>query len=233
MSQAVEPSEPMPTIVGQPPRWLIPVFGTAIVLMIIATNLGNVLFARLLDGDQLILLALNSTNKYLLLTALDTEALPYYLIAISRLLAPDPLFYILGLVYGDRALQWAQKVFPGIDPLVEQFTQDRTVFKKLLIPAIVIAPNNPVCLLAGVAAIPWKLFLVLNVIGTVGRVVLFRQLAFIFEDQVEAIVETAVQYQGWLTRGSFVLVAAYVAWQVLSGRGLAGGVDSLDEELNK
>lgn len=233
MSQAVEPSEPMPTIVGQPPRWLIPVLGAAIVLMIIATNMGNILFARLLDGNQLILLALNSTNKYLLLTALDTEALPYYLISTARLLAPDPLFYILGFVYRDRALRWAKKVFPGIDPLVDQFTQDHTAFKKLLLPALVIAPNNPVCLLAGVAAIPWRVFITLNIIGTVGRVILFRQLAFIFADQVESIVDTAVKYQGWLTRGSFVLVVGYIVWQVLSGRGLAGGVDTLDEELNK
>ncbi len=203
----------------------------SIVALVIANNVGNAVWARWVESNPLGLLALNSSNKYLLGTSIVTEFLPYLVVASLRLLAPDPLFYLLGFLYRDRALHWARRAFPGIDPLVDQFEADQSTFKKLLHVLVVVMPNNPVCLLAGVAAMPVLRFAVLNIVGTVGRIVLMRQIGFLFEDQIRDVLDVVARYQGWLTRGSIALVVAYLAWQVLGRRGLVGGVEALEEEL--
>ncbi len=213
------------------PRWILPLLGGSIVALVIANNVGNAVWARWVEANPLGLLALNSSNKYLLGTSIVTDLWPYVGVATLRLLAPDPLFYLLGALYRERALHWARRAFPGIDPLVDQFEADQSTFKKLLHVLVVIMPNNPVCLLAGVAAMPLWRFAVLNVVGTVGRVLLFRQIGFLFEDQIRDVLDVVAKYQGWLTRGSILLVVLYLAWQAFGRRGLVGGVEALEEEL--
>ena len=213
------------------PRWLLPLLGGSILALVIANNIGNAVWARWVESNPLGLLALNSTNKYLLGTSIVTDFWPYLGVATLRLLAPDPLFYLLGALYRERALHWARRAFPGIDPLVDQFEADESTFKKLLNVLVVIMPNNPVCLLAGVAAMPVWRFAVLNLVGTVGRVLLMRQIGFLFEDQIREVLDAVAKYQAWLTRGSLVLVVLYLAWQAFGRRGLVGGVEALEEEL--
>jgi len=213
------------------PRWILPLLGGSILLLVLANNVGNAVWARWVEANPLGLLALNSSNKYLLGTSIVTDFWPYLGVASLRLLAPDPLFYLLGALYRERALHWARRAFPGIDPLVDQFEADRSTFKKLLHVLVVIMPNNPVCLLAGVAAMPVLRFAVLNVIGTVGRVVLMRWIGFLFEDQIREVLDVVAKYQSWLTRGSILLVVVYLAWQAFGRRGLVGGVETLEEEL--
>jgi membrane protein YqaA with SNARE-associated domain len=201
------------------PRWVLPLIGAAIVALIIANNVGNAVWAVWIEKNPLGLLALNSSNKYLLGTSIVTDFWPYVTVSTLRLVAPDPLFYLLGFLYRERALHWAQ------------FREDDTTFKKVLNVLVVVMPNNPVCLLAGVAAMPLLRFAVLNLVGTVGRVVLLRQVGFLFEDQIRDVLDLVAQYQGWLTRGSIALVVAYLAWQAFGRKGLVGGVETLEEEL--
>jgi hypothetical protein len=235
----------------RPPRWFLPVVGTSIVVMIAATNIGNIVWpcavalpgadstssvctAPVLswfDGNPLGLLMLNSSNKYLLATSVLTEWLPFVSIALVRLLLPDPLFYLLGYVYRGKALNWARQVFPGMDPVFDQFESQGGATRRVLDVAVVVAPNNPVSLLAGVAAMPWRRFLVLNVVGTIGRIALMRGIGTVFSDQIEDVLEVVARYQRWLTLGSLVLVLLYVVYQVVGRRGLVGGVESLEDEL--
>lgn len=234
-----------------PPRWFLPVVGGSIVLMIAATNLGNIVWPcavalpgaettssvctapvlRWFDGNPYGLLMLNSSNKYLLATTVLTEWLPFASIALVRLLLPDPLFYLIGFVYRGRALNWARQVFPGMDPVFDQFQSQGGATRRVLDAAVVIAPNNPVSLLAGIAAMPWQRFLVLNVIGTIGRIAIMRTIGTIFSDQITDVLDLVARYQRWLTIGSLVLVGLYVAYQVIGRRGLVGGVESLEDEL--
>jgi membrane protein DedA with SNARE-associated domain len=213
------------------PRWLLPLIGTLIVLLVIANNIGNAVWASWVESNPLGLLALNSTNKYLLATSINTSLVPYTVISTLRLLAPDPLFYAIGYLYGPRALHWARDVFPGSKKLLEQVQEDDGVINKVLNVLVVVAPNNPVCLIAGVTRFPIGRFIVLNVIGTIGRVLLFRWIGFLFEDQIKDLLDVVARYQRWLLIASVVAVVAYVAWQVLGRKGLIGGVEELEEEL--
>ena len=218
------------------PRWLLPALTAGIVALVAAANIGNVMWVRWSNtstGHPLWLLGLNSSNRYLLLTSIITSAPPYVAVAMTRLLAPDPLFYILGFAYRERALGWARNVFRGMDAFFDMFEQDQNGFKRILDVAVLIAPNNPVCLLAGVAAMPIRKFIALNVIGTLGRILLMRALGLVFEDEIRDLLDVVGRYQRWLTLASLVGVAGYVAWQAVGRRGLVGGVESLEEDLGE
>jgi len=234
-----------------PPRWFLPVVGASIVALIIANNLGNAVWScavivgepekassvcswpgvSWIAGNPLGLLALNSSNKYLLATSVLTSWLPYAAIAFVRLMLPDPLFYLLGYVYRGKALDWARQVFPGMDPIFAQFESDTGASRRLLDVAVFIAPNNPVSLLAGVAAMPFRRFLLLSATGTVARIALMRGIGLLFRDEIQDLLDVVARYQKWFTIASVAGVALYFVYQVIGRRGLVGGVESLEDEL--
>ena len=233
------------------PRWLLPLLGGLIVALVVANNVGNATWVcavttgsgtrsswlcqqawmSWINGNPLGLLALNSSNKYLLATSVSTDLLPAAVIATLRLLAPDPIFYLIGFLYGPRALLLARRVFPGSDPLFDQIESDSGGFRRVIDIAVVVAPNNPVCLVAGVARMDWRRFAVLNVVGTIGRVLLMRLIGAVFENQIRDVLDVVAQYQKWFTLASVVGVVTYVLYQAVGRRGLIGGVEELDDEL--
>ncbi len=235
----------------RPPRWFLPAVGTCIVALIAANNVGNVVWpcavtlsgatstssvctAPVLswfDGNPLGLLMLNSSNKYLLATSVLTDWAPYTAVALVRLMAPDPLFFLLGRIYRGRALGWARQVFPGMDPVFDQFESQGGATRHVLDAAVFIAPNNPICLLAGIASMSWRRFLALAIAGTLARIALMRGIGLLFSDQIENVLDVVGRYQRWFTLGSLALVAAYVIYQIAGRRGLVGGVESLEDEL--
>ncbi len=213
------------------PRWLLPSLTAGIIALVVASNLGNVVWASWAEDRPLGLLALNSSNKYLLITSISLDAVPMVVVATLRLLAPDPIFFAMGWLYGDRALHWARRTFPGSTQLLDQVHQDPRLVHKVLNVLVVVAPNNVVCLVAGVVRFPIRRFIVLNVVGTVGRVLLMRWIGLFFEDQIEDVLDIVNRYQTWLIWGSVAAVAAVVIWQVVSDRGLVGGLEELEDEL--
>ena len=233
-----------------PPRWFLPLVGTCIVALIAANNIGNIVWSCAVVSDPgkassmctwpgvswfadnpLGLLMLNSSNKYVLATSVLTSWLPYAAIALVRLSLPDPLFYLVGYLYRGRALNWARQVFPGMDPVFDQFESQGGASRNVLDIAVFVAPNNPVCLLAGIASMPPRRFIALSVSGTIARIALMRGIGLIFSDQISDVLDVVARYQRWFTLGSLLLVVAYVAYQVVGRRGLVGGVESLEDEL--
>jgi len=73
---------------------------------------------------------------------------------------------------------------------------------------------------------------VLNVVGTLGRVLLMRSLGAAFSTTITDFVDDVVApYQKWFTIVSVVMVVAYLAYQTIGRKGLIGGVEELEEEL--
>jgi membrane protein DedA with SNARE-associated domain len=213
------------------PSWFLPVVGAAIITLVVANNFGNVIWAEWVIDQPLALLALNSSNKYLLATSVNTDLLAVLAVSTIRLMAPDPLFYAIGYLYGDRALKWAGDVFPGIHPVIEQARADDGSFRWLMTALLLIMPNNPVCLIAGVVRVPFARFLALSFIGTVGRILLMRLIGSIFSEQIEDLLEVVARYQRWLLLASIVFVVGYVTYQATRRKGLIGAVEELEEDL--
>lgn len=202
-----------------------------IVLLVVASNAGNVVWADWVRSHPLGLIALNSSNKYLLATSISLDLVPMVVVGTLRLLAPDPIFFAMGWLYGDRALHWARRTFPGGTQLLDRVHEDPAAAHRILNVAVLVAPNNLICLVAGAVRFPVRRFVVLNVVGTIGRVLLMRWIGLVFEDQIEDVLKFVDRYQTWLLWGSVAAVALLVVWQMVSDRGLVGGLEELEDEL--
>lgn len=199
-----------------------------LIVMVAASNAATFLWASLVDTHPLWLLTLSAQNRYLALTTNSLDPWSYYVVGALRLLAPDPLFYLLGLWYGVRAIDWMERRAPSVGMslrwLEKAFVRARYVI-------VFAAPNNPVSLLAGAAAMPPVVFAVLNIAGTISRLVLIRLLGNVFERPIDAFLGFVSDYRWYLIAGSVVLAVASSWADRRSGGGEVGALRHLGDDL--
>lgn len=197
------------------------------IFLIICSNVANVMWPTLSDEHPLLLIALSSINRYLLLVSDQLDPVSYYVVGTARLLVSDPLFFLLGYWYGDRALEWVERRSSTYGPMLRRF-QD--VFGKAAWPLVVIAPNNYICLFAGAAGMHIGLFFALNLAGTVGRLYLIRVTGDVLSSPIDGVQDFISEYQWQLIAVSAVLVA----WSLRNefrGKGEIDDLVHIDEEL--
>lgn len=212
----------------QPPgrhtlKWLV----APIVVLIICSNIANVMWPTLSEDHPLLLIALSSINRYLLLVSDQLDPVSYYAVGTARLVVSDPLFFLLGYWYGDRALEWVDRKSPTYGPMLRKF-QD--AFGKAAWPLVLLAPNNYICLFAGAAGMRVGLFFALNLVGTVGRLYLIRVTGDVLSSPIDGVQDFIGRYQWQLVAVS----ALFVAWSLRNefrGDGEIDDLRHLDEEL--
>ena len=201
VAEPMHESAPPPPERPRPPRWVLPVLLTGVGVLLVAANVGNLFYASLVQRHPALLLALNSTNRVLVGVTNRLDAVTYYGIGFTRLLAADPLFYLLGLFYGDAAIRWIERKMGDGAASIIWFEK---AFNKARYPIVLIAPNNPVCLLAGATNMPVPVFLTLNAVGTVGRLYLARLFGKAFTAPISA-------FTGFLDRYRWPIVGVSIA----------------------
>jgi membrane protein DedA with SNARE-associated domain len=143
---------------------------------------------------------LNPRNRYLLLASTQVGAVEFFVVGFVRLVLTDPIGYVLGAQYGDGALRWAKRGFgEGVETAVR-------LFGKAAPLVILVAPNLYMCILAGASGMKVRTFLALNVVGTIGRLLLVRLTGNVFEDELESVLHWIRRYQWWLVGISVVVV---------------------------
>jgi membrane protein DedA with SNARE-associated domain len=167
-------------------------------------TIADWLAPALLVAHPLLVVGLDPKIRYLALTA-ERVALPvWFAAAFVRLFATDPLWYLLGRWYGDDAASWLERRL-GMGRtlrLVERW------FGRASWPIVAAAPDGLVCLLAGATGMSPLTFVVLDVIGTVGRFVLVRALVGPFGGQIAGVGHLVGRYAWWLVAMSVTLTAA-------------------------
>jgi len=134
---------------------VLPALLTGVGILLVASNVGNLFYATLVVRHPAVLLALTSTNRVLVGVTNQLDAVSYYGIGFVRLLVADPLFYLLGLFYGDAAIRWIERKMGDGAASIIWFEK---AFNKARYPIVLVAPNNPVCLLAAGRSwpFPWR-----------------------------------------------------------------------------
>lgn len=201
---------------------VIPIIG-----LIIASNVANAMWPTLQENHPLLLIALSSINRYLILVSEQLDPVSYYVVGTARLLVSDPLFFLLGYWYGDNALAWVEKRSTTYGPLLRK---GQAWFGKAAWPLVVIAPNNIVCLFAGAAGMRVVTFYALNITGTLGRLYLIRVLGETFDSPIGSFRDFVSDYQIPLIIVSVILVAFSMRREFSRG----GEIDDLrhiDERL--
>ncbi|MGQ0743731.1 MAG: DedA family protein [Acidimicrobiales bacterium] len=197
-----------------------------IIVLTVAGTIGSAFTPVLAVENPLLLIALDSRNRMLIL-AREVSLVPFVVVALLRRSLSDPLFYLLGRFYGDGAVRWLEKKGGG-GSLV---TTTERVFAKARYPMVFAFPGAIVCALAGQTGMSPVGFMVTNLAGTLTSIVAVRALGEAVASPVEAIL-------GFFQRNLVVTTAISIALVLLSlvfnrgeDAGIAGSVDQLEAEL--
>ena len=166
---------------------------------------------------------LNARNRILVLTTNQLDAVTFYLAAGIRLLASDPLFYLLGRWYGDAMVVWVEKRSKTFGEQVRLYER---AFSKAAYPLVFLMPNAYICLFAGASGMSVGGFFTVNIAGTVLRLYLIRRVGEAFDEPIQAVLRFFARYRLPLFIFSVVLVV-FIIW---SDR--RGGKDEIGSMLD-
>jgi membrane protein DedA with SNARE-associated domain len=207
----------------RPAKRRIALLAVPIVVLIVMNNLGTALTTEWAERHPLALIALNSQNRTLILTTNQLDAWSYYLVASVRLLVADPFFFLIGHWYGDTAITWLETRTKTFGQVIRQW---EGFFSKAAYPLIFIAPNNPLCLLAGASGMSVPGFFATNIAGTLTRLYLIRRLGEAFEEPLDDVLAFIRDYRMPLLILSVAAGAFFLLSELRSG---GKGLQELEE----
>ncbi|MGE3620769.1 MAG: DedA family protein [Acidimicrobiia bacterium] len=212
----------------RPSKRAVTIVSIPLVVVTLLSYVGDGIMPGLVDEHPLLLMALNPRNRNLVLVTNQVDAWSYYLVGFLRLILTDPLWFLIGYWYGDTALHWAES---RTRTFGETLRWLESGFGKAAYPLVVVAPNNWICLFAGSAGMGLATFLVLNALGTIGRLVTIRLLGDVFESPIDRVLEFIADYRMPLLIVSIVAFGLMALLEYRKGEGDLEGLSRLDEEM--
>jgi membrane protein DedA with SNARE-associated domain len=192
--------------------------------------LGDAFSPTLIDSAPLVLLGSSARLRNMLLVSPQVDAVPFFVVAVARLVIADPLFFAFGRKYGDVAIRWMEHKLGSGATVVLWMERG---FKKAAWPMIALMPNNWICLLAGATGLGWVPFLIVNIGGTMVRVALVRMLGDAFANPILDVTDWITDHRLPLTVITFALVLLTVAHAQRSGRDVIETPAELADELSE
>jgi membrane protein DedA with SNARE-associated domain len=203
---------------------------TPIVVLSIAGILADWFAAAIITEHPLLQMFLNPRNRYLVLAANQVDPVPYYLVGFFRLVLTDPLFYLLGLLYGHAAVLWMERKLALGEGTLQ--TLERW-FGKAAYVIVPIAPNGFICLLAGAAGMRPAVFVTLDVLGTIGRLILLDLFASALEAPLDDFLGFIRRYQWWIVGVSVAIGILQLWYRKRTGRSEIETVSEVERELEE
>lgn len=202
-----EQSEPAQATEGdgaKPSRRTLWLLVSPLVVIWVGATIATALTPTLAAKHPLLLITLDPRNRNLVL-ARHVDLLPFLVVGVLRRLLTDPLYYLLGRLYGDATIRWLEKKAGG-GQLVRWAEKG---FAKASYPIVFLWPGPIVCALAGAAKMRVRGFLITNLAGTIAAVVVLRLSGDILAGPVDAIL-------GFFNRNLVVTTAVTIVLVILS-----------------
>ncbi|MFP5377222.1 MAG: DedA family protein [Acidimicrobiia bacterium] len=218
------PERPRPTR-----RTLAFILGPIIAVVVVGT-LGNMFHPRLLRDHPLWLVAMEPRNRYLLLVADKVDFVPYLVVATVRRLVSDPLFYLIGVLYGDAGVRWIERRLGDDVGLVRGLER---WFRRAAPLMVFLFPGAIVCVLAGATGMSPVLFLAANVLGTLTVVSLLYRFAEFFDGPLGAVNRFYANNTRLLTVISVVATLVWIWDQRRRGRSELKSISTMERELEE
>lgn len=202
-----DPARPVPT---RHQLWLV-VGGIAVLFLM--NQIGNIVGPSWVNAHPLPLLVLTGLLRWQILAVNQIDPVwVFVVVGAARLLVADPLFYLLGYWYGDSAFVWIERRSTAMGDGARKLSE---YFGYVSWPLVVIMPNNPVCVLAGVNRMRPLVFGALNVAGTLGRLVLIIWLGQKLQEPIDAVLDFIKEYR-WYLIGLSIPVVGISVWREAS-----------------
>lgn len=167
------------------------------------------------------LLVLESRNRYLLLVAAKVPFWVFLGVAVVRRFASDPFYFLLGRWYGDRAIDYVASNSGGGEAWLRRAVGAFDRFADVL---VLLFPGALVSVLAGAGAMSMRRFIVLNITGSIGAVLVLWWVADSASGLLARVVAFNDRNAGWLTP---VFAVVVVGWIIASARGGGSPVEDL------
>lgn len=204
------------------------VVGAAIGFFVMAL-VGDTLLLSQVDRHPALFIALNSRNRNLVLAKSFLSWEAFFGIATLRLLASDPLFFLLGRWYGDAGVRWIEKRSATYGPLARGAER---WFGKASYPLVLLAPNNYICLFAGASGMAVPVFVVLNLVGTIGRLTLLWFVTDSVSEPLDWVRDFIADHRLVVLGLSLTLLALTLWSDRRAGGGEIDGLLHLDDEID-
>ena len=201
-----------------------------IVGLTIANTVGDILGAGLVETHPLWLMALNSRKRWIALAAPHTSVVPFFLVAVARQLASDPLYYAIGRWYGDAGTRWLERKLGDGGSFIRWLESG---FAKASWPMVVVFPNPIICMLAGASGMPPMLFASLNVAGTIAAIAILRMFGDVFGAPIRVVTGFLNDYRLPIIAVSFVLFGLNAMVNRKKGTSELESVSELERELDE
>ncbi len=205
-----------------PPRRTLVLLVTPIVVITALGFLATAFTPALATHHPLLLIALDARNRFLVL-ARGVDPVPFVVVAVLRRTLSDPLFYVLGRLYGEGALRWLEKKGGGGQLVV--ITE--RLFKRAAYPMVFLFPGSIVCALAGQTGMPVAGFLIANLAGTLTSVIAVRIFSAAISSPVEGLLRFFDRHLVATTSISVGLVVLSLVLNRVQGK-LDAGLEELE-----
>lgn len=215
--RAVEPKRPS--------RRKLQLLVGAIIVLAIAGTTATAFTTWLATRHPLLLIILEARNRNLVL-AREVDVVPFFVVGTLRRLISDPLWWLLGAWYGDRAIRWIEA--KGGGGALVTFTEK--VFAKAAYPVVFLFPGALVCALAGATRMPFPAFLAVNMAGTVTMVLALRLTGDVFSGPVDALLGFFERNMVTTTAVTISLVVLSLVLNRVQGRMEVPSVEDLEAE---
>jgi membrane protein DedA with SNARE-associated domain len=148
---------------------------------------------ELLKNHPLTLMALSPRYRWMVIASPKISLVPFMGVGVIRLLASDPIYFMLGWVYGDKALEFFEDAMgkPAMESTQRFFVRAGTVMALFFAGPII-------CVLAGAARLNPKRFFTLDLIGTVAVVAVLRMFSKQIEGPINSFLHFNAKYSRWL-----------------------------------
>jgi membrane protein DedA with SNARE-associated domain len=190
-------------------RALLAAVGALYLLNVVTTARTSQLLA---DRRFIELIALSPRYRNLLLAGPGIAPLGFVIVAWSRLLIADPLFFAVGRIYGGRALAWLRS---GEAPRRQRLitSLERAISERhtsgLLLAAFFAGPA--VCVLAGAVGFSKRAFFLANAAGTLVVVSALLLISLSARSFVDDVISLNDRFSRVVTVVVAVVVVASVA----------------------
>jgi len=196
-----------------------------IVVLAVAGTVATALTPSLATKHPLLLILLEARNRNLVL-ARRVDVVPFVLVGTLRRVLSDPLYWLLGLWYGDKAIRWLDEKAGG-GALVKMTEK---VFAKAAYPMVFFFPGAVVCALAGATGMPFAAFMAVNLAGTVTTVIALRLAGDVLSGPVDALLGVFSRNTVKTTAITIALVVLSIILNRAQGRMEIPSVDELEAE---